>query len=46
MTSKKGKPDGVLTGHTEGLTYICPKGDGRYILSNAKDQVLCNLLSF
>ena len=25
-------------GHTEGLTYVDSKGDGRYILSNGKDQ--------
>jgi DDB1- and CUL4-associated factor 11 len=29
---------GAFCGHTEGLTYIDSKGDGRYILSNAKDQ--------
>lgn len=29
---------GAFVGHTEGLTYIDSKGDGRYILSNAKDQ--------
>lgn len=29
---------GVLIGHLEGLTYVESKGDGRYILSNAKDQ--------
>jgi WD repeat-containing protein 23 len=29
---------GAFIGHTEGLTYIDTKGDGRYILSNGKDQ--------
>ena len=35
---KQGVPSGILLGHTEGLTYVSPKGDGRYLLSNAKDQ--------
>jgi len=29
---------GILIGHREGITYISPKGDGRYLLSNGKDQ--------
>ncbi|KAF4448125.1 LEC14B protein [Fusarium austroafricanum] len=29
---------GAFVGHIEGLTYIDSKGDGRYILSNGKDQ--------
>lgn len=29
---------GAFLGHIEGLTYIDSKGDGRYILSNGKDQ--------
>ncbi|KAJ1030020.1 hypothetical protein NDA16_000933 [Ustilago loliicola] len=33
-----GKPAGVLMGHTEGVTYVSPKGDGRYYISNGKDQ--------
>lgn len=33
-----GKPAGTLPGHTEGITYISPKGDGRYCISNSKDQ--------
>ncbi|PWN53676.1 WD40 repeat-like protein [Violaceomyces palustris] len=33
-----GKPAGVLTGHTEGITFVAPKGDGRYCISNGKDQ--------
>lgn len=31
---------GAFVGHTEGLTYIDSKGDGRYILSNGKDQCM------
>jgi WD repeat-containing protein 23 len=27
------KPSGVLVGHTEGLTFVSPKGDGRYVVS-------------
>ncbi len=33
-----GREAGVFLGHTEGLTYVDSKGDGRYVLSNAKDQ--------
>ncbi|KAF1982864.1 WD40 repeat-like protein [Aulographum hederae CBS 113979] len=33
-----GRAAGVFLGHTEGLTYVDSKGDGRYVLSNAKDQ--------
>ncbi|KAI0698404.1 WD40 repeat-like protein, partial [Cerioporus squamosus] len=35
-----GKPSGVLIGHTEGITYVSAKGDGRYVISNGKDQIL------
>ncbi|KAF9270723.1 WD40 repeat-like protein [Marasmius fiardii PR-910] len=35
-----GKPSGVLVGHTEGITYVSAKGDGRYVLSNGKDQAM------
>ncbi|TXT13148.1 hypothetical protein VHUM_01549 [Vanrija humicola] len=31
-------PSGVLAGATEGITYTAPKGDGRYIAVNSKDQ--------
>jgi len=34
------KPSGVFIGHTQGITYVSPKGDGRYIISNGKDQTL------
>ena len=33
-----GRPAGAFVGHIEGITYIDSKGDGRYILSNGKDQ--------
>lgn len=35
---RDGREAGVFLGHTEGLTYVDSKGDGRYVLSNAKDQ--------
>jgi len=34
------KPSGVLVGHTEGITHVSSKGDGRYVISNGKDQAL------
>lgn len=34
----KGKAAGVLTGHLEGITFIDSRGDGRYFISNGKDQ--------
>jgi WD repeat-containing protein 23 len=33
-----GREAGAFVGHVQGLTYIDSKGDGRYILSNGKDQ--------
>lgn len=36
------RPSGVLVGHTEGVTYVAPKGDGRFVCSNGKDQT-CKL---
>lgn len=37
--SMKGQtPSGVLVGHTEGITFTASKGDGRYVVSNGKDQ--------
>lgn len=35
-----GREAGAFVGHLEGLTYIDSKGDGRYILSNGKDQTM------
>jgi DDB1- and CUL4-associated factor 11 len=32
------RASGTLVGHTEGITFVAPKGDGRYCLSNGKDQ--------
>ncbi|XP_041017000.1 LEC14B protein-like isoform X3 [Juglans microcarpa x Juglans regia] len=32
------KPAGVLMGHLEGITFIDSRGDGRYLISNGKDQ--------
>lgn len=32
------RPAGILPGHTEGVTHLDARGDGRYLLSNAKDQ--------
>ena len=33
------RPAGVLLGHTEGLTHVAARGDGRHLVSNGKDQV-------
>lgn len=35
-----GRPAGVFLGHTEGVTYVDSKGDGRFVLSNGKDQTM------
>jgi len=32
------RPVGVLAGHNDGVTYIDPRGDGRHLISNSKDQ--------
>jgi WD40 repeat protein len=34
------KPQGVLPGHTEGVTFVSARGDGRYFISNGKDCTL------
>uniref|UniRef100_A0A2R5LNM0 Putative ddb1 and cul4 associated factor 11 n=1 Tax=Ornithodoros turicata TaxID=34597 RepID=A0A2R5LNM0_9ACAR len=34
------KPVGVLAGHRNGITYIDSKGDGRYLITNSKDQTI------
>ncbi|KAD4584483.1 hypothetical protein E3N88_22098 [Mikania micrantha] len=36
----KGKPVGILTGHLEGITHIDSRNDGRYLISNGKDQTI------
>ncbi|MFS7943759.1 putative transcription factor WD40-like family [Helianthus anomalus] len=35
-----GKESGVLTGHLEGITFIDSRGDGKYLISNGKDQTI------
>lgn len=35
---KGGKPVGVLVGHLEGITHVSSKRDGRYLITNSKDQ--------
>jgi WD repeat-containing protein 23 len=42
MGSNRGEAAGVLIGHTEGITHIDSKGDGRQLISNGKDQT-CKL---
>ena len=32
------RPVGTLAGHADGITYIDPKGDGRHLITNSKDQ--------
>ncbi|XWS13983.1 hypothetical protein CRYUN_Cryun36dG0085100 [Craigia yunnanensis] len=34
----KGKAAGVLMGHLQGITFIDSHGDGRYFITNGKDQ--------
>ncbi|KAJ4769019.1 Transducin family protein / WD-40 repeat family protein [Rhynchospora pubera] len=34
------KPAGVLAGHLDGITFIDSRGDGRYFISNGKDQAI------
>lgn len=34
------RPAGVLLGHTEGITHVDARGDGRYFCSNAKDSTI------
>lgn len=36
----EGQAAGVLTGHLEGVTFIDSRGDGRYFISNGKDQTI------
>ncbi|EDV21663.1 uncharacterized protein TRIADDRAFT_59895 [Trichoplax adhaerens] len=33
-------PVGAFGGHTDGITYIDSKNDGRYLISNSKDQCI------
>ncbi|XP_030974970.1 LEC14B homolog isoform X2 [Quercus lobata] len=34
----KGQAAGVLMGHLQGITFLDSRGDGRYLISNGKDQ--------
>ncbi|KNA07274.1 hypothetical protein SOVF_173390 isoform A, partial [Spinacia oleracea] len=34
------QPAGTLMGHLEGITFIDSRGDGRYLISNGKDQTI------
>ncbi|KAH9610613.1 hypothetical protein KSS87_009858 [Heliosperma pusillum] len=36
----RGRPAGTLVGHLEGITFIDSRGDGRYFISNGKDQTI------
>ncbi|KRT85038.1 WD40 domain-containing protein [Oryctes borbonicus] len=35
---RNANPVGVLAGHRDGITYVHPRGDSRYLISNSKDQ--------
>lgn len=34
------EPVGVLAGHVSGITYVDPRGDGRHLITNSKDQTI------
>lgn len=36
----RGKAAGIMIGHIEGITFIDSRGDGRYFISNGKDQCI------
>lgn len=38
--SRARRPEGVFSGHTEGITHIDSKGDGVHIISNSKDSTI------
>ncbi|CAK9272814.1 unnamed protein product [Sphagnum jensenii] len=38
--AQRNKPAGQLVGHLEGITFIDSRGDGRYFISNGKDQTI------
>jgi WD40 repeat protein len=38
LSESNPKPVGVLAGHMDGITFIDPRGDGRHLISNCKDQ--------
>ncbi|KAJ7337061.1 DDB1- and CUL4-associated factor 11 [Desmophyllum pertusum] len=33
-------PVGVFAGHADGITHIDPRGDGRHLITNSKDQTI------
>ncbi|GAB6029064.1 DDB1- and CUL4-associated factor 11 [Chamberlinius hualienensis] len=40
LNESKPKPVGILAGHKAGLTYVDPRGDGRHLITNSKDQTI------
>jgi len=34
------KPVGVLAGHVDGIAFVDPRGDGRHLITNSKDQTI------
>lgn len=34
------RPVGVFSGHIYGITYVDSRGDGRYLITNSKDQTI------
>ncbi|XP_011264548.1 DDB1- and CUL4-associated factor 11 isoform X2 [Camponotus floridanus] len=38
ISETNSRPVGVLVGHNNGITHIDSRGDGRYLISNSKDQ--------
>ncbi|UYV81187.1 hypothetical protein LAZ67_20000261 [Cordylochernes scorpioides] len=40
LSEENPKPVGLLAGHLDGITYVDSKGDGRYLITNSKDQTI------
>lgn len=40
LGTRRATPVGVFIGHTEGVAHLDSKGDGRYLISNGKDQAV------
>lgn len=40
LNEESPQPVGTLAGHKDGITFIDSKGDGRYLISNSKDQTI------
>lgn len=40
LNDRRPKPIGVFAGHFDGITFIDPRGDGRHLISNSKDQTI------